>query len=43
MQASRQMDKPTGAIYLQVLHEKAHKKQFGLKGLPQYTHFLREY
>jgi hypothetical protein len=43
MQAGRQMENLTGAISFQVLHEKAHKNQFGLKGFPQYTHFLREY
>jgi hypothetical protein len=43
MQAGRQMEKLTDAISLQVLHEKAHINQFGLKGFPQYTHILREY
>jgi hypothetical protein len=43
MQAGRQMEKLIGAISLQILHEMAHKNQFGLTGFPQYTHFLREY
>jgi hypothetical protein len=38
MQAGWQMEKLTGAISLQVLHEKAHKNQFGLKGFPRDTH-----
>jgi hypothetical protein len=39
MQAGREMKNPTRAIFLPVLHEKAHKKQFGLNFIPQYTHF----
>jgi hypothetical protein len=41
----QQVDKRIQQVqfFFQVLHEQAHKNQFGLNGFPQYTHFLREY